>query len=149
MTIGAGDAVRGRGGTAGAPHDFSGRVIRGRRLGRRLGVPTANLAAGACDARLWGSWAALAVARGRRYRAIAHVGVRPSVEGGGEPLVEAHLFGFTGTLYGEALAVRLLHKVSDETAVASFEALARKVQDDVGRVRRFFADDGAAGERGG
>lgn len=120
-----------------APWTFRGRVVEGRRLGRLLGVPTANLVPTECDPASWGSWAATATVRGRRLPAIVHVGVRPSI-GGDAPVVEVHLLDFSGDLYGEELAVRLLRKVSEEVRARSIEELRTKIRDDVERVRRFF-----------
>jgi FAD synthase len=122
----------------GLPRIFRGRVVAGRRLGRQLGVPTANLAVDDVDPAVWGSWAALARTVGRVFRAIAHVGIRPSV-GGERLVVEAHLFGFDGDLYGRPLTVHLLERVSEERALPSLDALERKIHEDVRLVREFFA----------
>ena len=67
----------------------------------------------------------------------AERGVRPSV-GGGTPLLEVHLFGFDGDLYGQRIAVCLLHKVSREVRLPTLAALARKIRTDLRAVRRFF-----------
>ncbi len=68
-----------------------------------------------------------------------HVGIRPTVEDGGAPLVEAHLLGFDGDLYGRELVVRLEHKVADELTLDSLDALVRKIARDVALVRAYFA----------
>lgn len=117
---------------------FSGIVTRGRQLGRRLGVPTANLVVDGLDPALWGTWAASARTADGPFRAIAHLGVRPSV-GGEQELVEAHLLGFTGDLYGSRLGVRLLERVAPELTLPSLTALERKIHDDAQLVRDFFA----------
>ena len=117
--------------------EMSGRVVEGRRLGRLIGVPTANIALVGCDAALYGSWAAVARTGGRSYRAIAHVGVRPSV-GGAEPLLEVHLFDYEGNLYGHSIRVRLLRKVSGEVRLESLDLLRLKIAADVRDVRRYF-----------
>jgi riboflavin kinase/FMN adenylyltransferase len=116
-----------------------GRVQHGRRLGRLLGAPTANLALPR-DARIpFGSFAAIVDGLDRPYRAVAHIGVRPSAGDDGEPLLEAHLLDFEGDLYGREVIVRLAHKVADEIRVDSFDALARKIAGDVAAVRAYFA----------
>lgn len=118
---------------------FSGSVAEGRRLGRRLGVPTANLPIDGLDPVLWGSWAALTrTAHGDVFRALAHLGVRPSVDGG-RPLVEAHLLGFDGDLYGSRLTVCLLERVAMERTLPSLDALQRKIHEDLRLVRAYFA----------
>jgi riboflavin kinase/FMN adenylyltransferase len=116
-----------------------GRVEPGRRLGRWLGVPTANLRATGGAAGLRGTFAAVVRGLDRPYRAVVHVGVRPTVEDAGALLVEAHLLGFDGDLYGRELVVQLEHQVADEVRLDSLDALARKIARDVALVRAYFA----------
>ena len=77
-------------------------------------------------------------AHGDVFRALAHLGVRPSVDGG-RSLVEAHLLGFDGDLYGSRLTVCLLERVAMERALPSLDALQRKIHDDFRLVRGYFA----------
>ncbi|MCC6766590.1 MAG: riboflavin kinase [Deltaproteobacteria bacterium] len=121
--------------------EMGGIVVDGRRLGRLLGAPTANVVLPHGDASLYGSWAAIATIAARAYRALAHVGVRPSV-GGTQPLLEVHLFDFDGNLYGHELRVRLLKKVSDEERLESLDLLRLKIASDLSAVRRYFENDG-------
>ena len=118
---------------------FRGRVEHGHRLGRLLGAPTANLALPPDAGLPFGTFAAIVDGLDRPYRAVAHVGVRPSVLAEGEPLLEVYLLDFDGDLYGRELLVKLAHKVADEACVASLDALARKIADDVAAVRDYFA----------
>jgi riboflavin kinase/FMN adenylyltransferase len=119
--------------------EHRGRVEPGRRLGRLLGAPTANLPLRRRRDPPFGTFAAVVDGLERPYRAVAHVGVRPSVAPGGPPILEVHLLDFDGDLYGRELVVRLEHKVADEVRLASLDALARKVADDVTSVRAYFA----------
>jgi riboflavin kinase/FMN adenylyltransferase len=120
-----------------------GRVEHGRRLGRLLGAPTANLVLPP-DADLpFGTFAAVVDGLDRPYCAVAHVGVRPSARDDGEPLLEVHLLDFNGDLYGRELLVTLAHKVADEMRVVSLDALARKIAEDVAAVREYFASPAA------
>lgn len=123
---------------------MGGQVVEGRRLGRLLGAPTANIVLERCDVGLYGSWAAVATSGARFYRALAHVGVRPSV-GDTQPLLEVHLFEFDGDLYGKRLHVRLLQKVSGEACLGSLDLLRLKIASDLRDVRRYF-DAAASGE---
>ena len=116
-----------------------GRVERGRRLGRALGAPTANLPLGRESACTYGTFAAIVEGLERPYEAVAHVGVRPSVSDGDEPLLEAHLLDFDGDLYGREVVVKLEHKVADEVRLDSLDALAHKIAADVASVRAYFA----------
>jgi radical SAM protein len=122
--------------------EWRGRVEHGRRLGRRLGAPTANLRLDPGAAVAFGTFAATVQGLDRPYRAMAHVGVRPSVAAGGAPLLEAHLLDFDGDLYGREVVVRLEHKVADEARLDSLEELAGKIAADAAAVRAWFSRPG-------
>lgn len=93
--------------------EIRGVVEHGRRLGRELGFPTANLAVDEALAAEDGVYASLVEVGGVRYRAMSNLGRNPSV--GGQPRhLETHLFGFEGSLYGREVHVVLLRKVRDE-----------------------------------
>ncbi len=93
--------------------EIRGVVEHGRRLGRELGFPTANLAVDEALAAEDGVYASLVEVGGVRYRAMSNLGRNPSV--GGQPRhLETHLFGFEGSLYGREVRVVLLRKVRDE-----------------------------------
>ena len=121
-----------------------GRVEHGRQLGRLLGAPTANLPLPPDAGLPFGTFAAVVDGLDRPYRAVAHVGVRPSVRADGEPLLEVHRLDFDGDLYGRDLVVMLAHKVADEMRLVSRDALARKIAADVAAVRGYFAGRRAA-----
>ena len=117
-----------------------GRVEAGRRLGRLLGAPTANLRVRDDGGVGFGTFAAIVEGLDRPHRAVAHLGVRPSVAPGGTLLLEAHLLDFDGDLYGRELVVKLARKVADEVHLDTLDALARKIASDVAAVRAYFAD---------
>ena len=88
----------------GGPFLFEGEVVPGDRRGRELGMPTANLVP---DDRLVCPGHGVYAAWAHGYPAAVNVGVRPTFETGRGLLVEAHLIGFEGDLYGENAAHRL------------------------------------------
>ncbi len=112
-----------------APVIIEGIVAHGRRLGRELGFPTANLPAGADAPAEDGVYASEAEVDGVRYRAMSNLGSNPSV-GGRERRLETHLFGFEGSLYGRRLRVRLLRKIRDERRFDSVEELRAQIEKD-------------------
>ena len=112
-----------------APVVIEGIVAHGRRLGRELGFPTANLPAGADAPAEDGVYASEAEVDGVRYRTMSNLGSNPSV-GGRERRLETHLFGFEGSLYGRRLRVRLLRKIRDERRFDSVEELRAQIEKD-------------------
>jgi len=121
-----------------APVVISGYVQHGRKLGRALGAPTANIALADCPSPLAGSYAAEITGLDRVYQGCAHLGVCPSV-GGTVARLETHLFDFDADIYGALLTVRLLCRVSSEQELDSLAALERKIARDVAACHNFFA----------
>ncbi|HTR13478.1 MAG TPA: bifunctional riboflavin kinase/FAD synthetase, partial [Roseiarcus sp.] len=91
--------VRAAGRGLGRPYAVSGRVVAGQRLGRTLGVPTANIALEPANRLAHGVYAVRARVDGVWRPAVASFGVRPTIDNGA-PLLEVHLLDFDGDLYG-------------------------------------------------
>lgn len=109
--------------------EIRGVVEHGRRLGRELGFPTANLAVDEALAAEDGVYASLVEVGGVRYLAMSNLGRNPSV--GGQPRhLETHLFGFEGSLYGREVRVVLLRKVRDERRFDTVEELRAQIARD-------------------
>lgn len=106
-----------------------GVVAEGRRLGRELGFPTANLPVPddfPAEDGVYQSWAEV---DGVRYRAMSNLGRNPSV-GGRDRKLETHLFGFSGSLYGRMLKVELGRRIRGERKFASLEELQSQIAAD-------------------
>lgn len=111
-----------------------GIVIGGNRLGRRLGFPTANIALDESLPIENGVYASKVYVEGEVYAAMTNVGVRPSVDGT-KRLLETHLFGFRGLLYGLRLRVELYQKIRDEKHFGSVEELRAQLARDAENIR--------------
>ena len=106
-----------------------GVVGHGRRLGRELGFPTANLAVGEDLLLEDGVYRSRAAVAGRWYNAMSNLGRNPSV-GETERRLETHLFGFSGELYGPRLRVGLLERIRGERRSASVGELQAQIARD-------------------
>ena len=136
--LAAGDLVR-AGALLGRPFVISGRVAHGARLGRELGFPTANIClrhkppvAGIFAVRVHGLGAS-------PLTGVASVGVRPTVTASSIPLLEAFIFNFNQTIYGQRVGIEFLHKLRDEQRFADMEALVQQMQSDVTQAREYFS----------
>ena len=117
---------------------IEGTVEHGRRLGRELGFPTANLAV-PDDVRIEdGVYRSRATLDGRSYDAMSNLGDNPSV-GGCRRRLETHLFGFEGSIYGRTLRVELLERIRGERRFPSIEALREQIARDRERIERMIA----------
>ena len=117
-----------------------GRVVYGRQLGRQLGVPTANIRLQRYKAALEGVYAVRVHGLDREYTGIANIGIRPTVEGK-EPLLEVHIFDFSGDVYGKLLTVTFSHKLRDEQKFDGLDALKAQIHADMVLARQWFEDN--------
>lgn len=122
----------------GRPYSICGRVIRGDRIGRTLGFPTANISLERTRPALSGIFV-VQVRDGDQLRpGVASVGTRPSV-GGTRLLLEVHLLDFYGDLYGRHLQVEFLKRLRGEEYFDSLEALTAQIARDADAARDYFA----------
>jgi riboflavin kinase / FMN adenylyltransferase len=134
----------------GRHYGMSGRVIEGRRLGLTLGFPTANLRPGRRALPVTGVFAVVVKGVGERtWPAVANLGTRPTVDGK-EPLLEVHLFDFSGDLYGRRITVEFVERLRDEHRFEDLQSLTAQMHRDAELARRILADAGySTGGHGG
>ncbi len=137
----------------GHPYFIMGNVVYGRQLGRQLGVPTANIRLQRYKAALEGVYAVSVTGVNKStnkgatsnsgepefYTGIANIGVRPTVDGK-EPLLEVHIFDYTGNLYGQLLTVTFHHKLRDEQTFAGLDELKAQIDLDIATAKQWFVD---------
>jgi riboflavin kinase/FMN adenylyltransferase len=118
----------------GRPYALGGRVRRGAQLGRKLGMPTVNVPMRRKPALRMGVYAVQVRCAGREWSGVANLGIRPMLERH-DCVLEAHVFGDPGSLYGEHVEVRFMKFLRDEQRFESFEALAAQMQEDGAQAR--------------
>lgn len=122
----------------GHPHILSGEVISGRKLGRTLGIPTANISLPEgviCPKH--GVYACKAYVDGAEYLAVTNIGTRPTV-GGHHTTVEPWLLDFEGDLYGKRMLLAFYTFLRPEQKFPSLDALKAEIQKNAAKVREFF-----------
>ena len=114
----------------GRPYAIGGHVVHGKRLGRTLGYPTANLRFGGKIPALRGIYATwVHGVTATPWPSVSSFGTRPTVNGV-EPLLEAHLFDFDGDLYGQRIEVEFVARLRDEEKFDGLPALVAQMQID-------------------
>jgi riboflavin kinase/FMN adenylyltransferase len=125
----------------GRPYIISGRVVHGEKIGRGLGYPTANIQLKRKRVALMGIFAV--TVSGVAERALpgaASLGVRPTIDRSGKPVLEVHVLDFDRSIYGAHVSVHFLHKLRDEVKFDSLEALKAQIARDVATARDYFAN---------
>jgi len=122
----------------GRPYRMSGRVAHGDKLGRTLGIPTANVYLHRQATPVKGVFVVEVFGLDTEpLFGVANVGTRPTVNGT-YGLLEVHLFDFDQQIYGRYMHVNFLHKLRDEKRFDSLDELTRYIHLDMDHAREFF-----------
>lgn len=125
----------------GRPFSFSGTVVHGDHIGRTIDFPTANISLENPDKLIlphgiYGS--SVLFPDGTRRTGALYIGDRPSVETGGARVIEVHIPGFEGDLYGQHLKVDVLGYIRPDMKFDSLEALKSQMSSDVQEILQRF-----------
>lgn len=114
---------------------LSGRVVAGKRIGRDIGFPTANIES-IFEYKLIpldGVYAVEVKIEGDDtvHPAMVNIGTRPTIKGSdGRRTIEAHLINFEGDIYSSRVCVRFRHRLRDEMKFENVRALAAQLERD-------------------
>ena len=123
----------------GHPYYIDGTVVAGKRRGRALGFPTANLQS---DNELLppnGVYATTTTVDGIVHASLTNVGLRPTFGDTTKPIIEAYVLGFSGDLYGRLLRLGFVQRLRDERKFEDVDALRAQLEADRRRAERLFA----------
>lgn len=122
----------------GHPYRLTSAVTHGKRLGSRLGFPTANLSfPTALAVPRFGVYACKAKAEGTWYAAVTNLGTRPTVSGKGIT-VESWLLSYEGDLYGKPLTLDFYAFLRPEKAFPDLDSLCREIRQNAAQAQAFF-----------
>lgn len=122
----------------GRPYRMCGRVAHGDKIGRTLGIPTANIHLHRNVSPVQGIYVVEVYGvNSRPWPGVASVGTRPTVDGT-RALLEIYLLDFDEEIYGRHLNVDFLHKLRDEEKFDSLEILKQRIQEDIKDARHWF-----------
>ena len=117
---------------------IDGTVVEGRKRGRELGFPTANLDTANELLPPAGVYATMATVNGVAYPAVTNVGMRPTFGDVDRLQVETHLLDGGRDLYGARLRLSFVQRLRDERRFADVDALRAQIDADVRSARRLF-----------
>ena len=114
----------------GRKYSVLGTVKKGDGLGAKLGFPTANLAAHNEQFPPDGVYATNVLIEGTLSPGVANIGTRPTVASSGERLMEVHVFGFSGDLYGTDIEAEFVRFLRPEKKFSGTDALREQIAAD-------------------
>ncbi len=112
----------------GRPYSFTGRVVRGDKIGRFIGFPTANLEMEYPYKLVPGDgiYAVRVDRNGTRLEGMLYIGNRPTV-GGMKRVIEVNLFNFNKDIYGENLRIHFIAGLRKDTHFPDLESLRKQL----------------------
>lgn len=116
-----------------------GKVITGKKVGRTMGFPTANmLPERYLVMPASGVYITRTLYLGQWYNSVTNVGTCPTLKNETEVILETHMMGFTGELYGQDVEVFFLKKLRNEKKFESREALIHQIQLDIEKAKKYW-----------
>lgn len=122
----------------GRPYSVAGRVIVGKRRGRTIGFPTANVRSEIDPLLPDGVYAVTAIDGEVRRPGVANLGRNPTFGDLVTRSLEVHVLDFDGDLYGRRLRVEFVLRIRGETRFASIDALVAQIRGDAARAREIL-----------
>lgn len=116
----------------GYTYEFTGKVVSGYQVGRKIGFPTANLLVEPPEKLIPGTgvYAVEVEWQSRNYPGMMNIGYRPTIGNARQLSLEVHIIDFTEDIYNQELKVRFLYKIRDEKKFDSLEALILQLKND-------------------
>ena len=121
----------------GREYSITGKIVSGKKLGRVLGFPTANLQKLRGKLLPLGVYVVKVILEERVFWGVANIGLENSARAQ-KKLVEVYLFDFSEDIYGKILKIKLLHKIRDEIKFVSLEDLVAQIKADIEEARNFL-----------
>jgi riboflavin kinase/FMN adenylyltransferase len=122
----------------GHQYSLDGVIVEGRRRGREIGFPTANLATGNELLPPFGVYATMMKIDGIVHPGLTNIGLRPTF-GETVPTIETHVLGYSGDLYGKQVTLSFALRLRDERRFDDVDALRTQIEADQRRAVRLFS----------
>ncbi len=115
----------------GRPYSISGRVVKGDKLGRVLGFPTANIDLDSHDKLIpvEGIYAVKVIYEKNEYGGMLYIGTRPTVDGS-KRSIEVNIFQFEKEIYGESLHVSFIKLLRMDSKFQDLQSLKEQLHKD-------------------
>ncbi len=115
----------------GRPYSITGRIIKGDKLGRVLGFPTANIDLDSHDKLIptEGIYAVKVLHEKNIYGGMLYIGTRPTIDGS-KRSIEVNIFNFDKEIYGESLQVSFIKLLRMDSKFQDLEALKEQLHKD-------------------
>ncbi|MCL2110935.1 MAG: bifunctional riboflavin kinase/FAD synthetase [Clostridiales bacterium] len=129
----------------GRPYGISGNVEHGRRLGRSLGFPTANIIPEpGLTLPAFGVYVTVTLVDGESRPSVSNIGINPTISAENAVRIETHILDTDTELYNKKIVVSFLKMLREERRFESEEALKKQIATDAEEARRYHSSCGTA-----
>ncbi len=121
----------------GRPYSIVGRVVKGLGLGKKLGIPTANILT-KNEILPEGVFITKVYLKGKTFPSVTNIGRAPTLKGI-DKTVETHIIGLHENIFNEEIEVFFIKKIRDERRFQNVDDLKRRIIEDIEIAKNFFA----------
>jgi riboflavin kinase / FMN adenylyltransferase len=122
----------------GHPYYLDGTIVEGRKRGKTIGYPTANMVTDNELIPPHGVYATTTTIDGVVHAGLTNIGVRPTFNET-ETTIETHLLRYSGDLYGQRVRLSFVQRLRDERRFDSVDALRAQIEADERRANHLFS----------
>ena len=126
----------------GLPIVLKGNVVKGKGLGRTVGMPTANLNIYEGTLPETGVYITRIEVEGKVYNSLTNIGKSPSVDGGSDASVETLILDFNRDIYGKDVVLEILEFLRPVLKFASLLEVREQVEEDILEAKKILLDRG-------
>jgi len=121
----------------GREYELSGLVVKGKKLGSKIGFPTANLQLNN-DLYLpkFGVYEISCKVNGNLFKGILNIGITPTVLNSKKVKIEAHLFNFNENIYDKNIVIQLKKFIREEIKFNSIDDLIKQINIDISSLKK-------------
>lgn len=114
------------------PYSFTGKVVNGFKIGRKIGFPTANLISEDKEKLIppFGVYAVRVHWNNNAYKGMMNIGTRPTLDNGLHTSLEVHIINFDEDIYNQTINVEFIQKIRDEKKFNGVDELIEQLQKD-------------------
>lgn len=122
---------------------IEGIVEHGKKLGRTIGFPTANLHVSTHHFLQNTVHGVYVYVNNQQYKGMMNIGTRPTFDDGGHTTIEVHILDFNQIIYGERVIIEPVFQIREEKKFTSLEQLTQQLKEDLLYARQvFISQDG-------
>lgn len=124
------------------PFMITGKVVKGKGLGRKFGYPTANISVAEAYKIIpaKGVYIVTSHIEGRQINGVLNIGFNPTT-GDNKLSIEVFFIDYEADLYGKKIQLQLLDRIRGEQKFASTEDLIKAIDSDVSLAKKYFNEN--------